>query len=148
MLRCGYKRFCVAIGRTEMLTDMRLIRHYAGNKMDFTRGNFQAQICKLDSASSILQICWLPLCNPSKLEVSNSQNPPKTAGAFTWKVATLLHNISQSYNAVHYVVINKVDANFVVFARPFRFFVHNTPSWSGLFLSKWLQFLERGKFFQ
>jgi len=71
MLRCGYKRFCVAIGHTEMWTDMRLIQHYASNKIDFTRRNFN-----LDSASSILKICWLSLRNPSKLVVSNSQNPP------------------------------------------------------------------------
>ena len=35
-------------------------------------------------------------------------------------VATFLHEILQSYNAVHYVVINKVDASFCVSARPFR----------------------------
>jgi len=34
-------------------------------------------ICKLDSASSILQICRLQLCNPSKLVISKGQNSPQ-----------------------------------------------------------------------
>jgi len=73
---------------------------YAGNKMDFTGGKFEPK-----SASSILQApscinqcrfvggncvtevnSWSPEVNP----------PPKTAGAFTWMVATLLHEILQS----------------------------------------------------
>jgi len=123
----------------------------AGNKTDVSRWdlspNLQARFSKLYPADFVgwnwvFQVnSWFP-----KFKISHQESRGGHLNS-TGMNATFLRETAWSWNAMHYVVTSKMDPSYMVLARSFPTFFHNTPPQHGLFLSAAPEFLERSSDF-
>ena len=102
--------------------------HNAGNKMDFTSGNFKPK-----SASSILQAlsCRFVGCDCA-IKVNSwspkvNKPPPREQGLSLDLCRHVCISPARHFAIMNYVVINKVAANYVVLSRPFQTIFHSNP---------------------